>query len=65
MIAAIGLSSYGLIIATNGIIMPYLLLLMGLMAIVMGIIEFQKRKATALTLFLVAGLVLFVGVYTL
>ena len=65
VITAIALSSYGLITGTNGIIVPYLLLLMGLMLIVMGITEFQKRKADAFNLFLAAGFVLFVGVYIL
>ncbi|WP_269053269.1 DUF3953 domain-containing protein [Sporosarcina sp. G11-34] len=47
------------------VIAPYLSLVMGIMLIVMGITEFQKRKANAFNLFLAAGFVLFVGVYIL
>lgn len=64
-IVVIALSSYGLITGTTEIILPYVLLLMGLMFLVMGVTEFQKRKLTAFTIFLAAGFSFFAGVYTL
>ncbi|HLR67586.1 MAG TPA: DUF3953 domain-containing protein [Virgibacillus sp.] len=64
-IVVIALSSYGLITGTTRIIIPYVLLLMGLMLLGMGVTEFQKRKPTAFTIFLAAGFSLFVGIYTL
>lgn len=64
-IIIVALSVYGLTTGTSGVIMPYVLLLAGLMLLVMGIIEFQKRKATAFTIFLAAGFSLFVGIYIL
>ncbi|XKF65230.1 DUF3953 domain-containing protein [Virgibacillus necropolis] len=64
-IVVVALSSYGLITGTTGIILPYVLLLMGLMLLVVGGTEFQKRKPTAFTIFLAAGFSLFVGIYTL
>ncbi|PIC67623.1 hypothetical protein CSV71_10435 [Sporosarcina sp. P21c] len=65
MVMGIALVGYGWKTGTIGVIMPYLLLVMGLNFIVMGITEFQKRKANAFNLFLTAGFVLFVGVYIL
>ncbi|MGY0692354.1 DUF3953 domain-containing protein [Virgibacillus sp. FSP13] len=64
-IIVIALSSYGLLTGTTGIILPYVLLLMGLMLIVMGITEFQKQKTTSFTLFLASGFSIFVAIYTL
>lgn len=57
--------SYGLVTGTTGIMLPYLLLLMGGMFLIMGFIEFQKRKPVAFTSFLVAGFSFFVGIYTI
>ncbi len=64
-ITIIGLSVYGLITGSVGTIIPYMLLLAGLMFIVMGITEFKKRNADAFNLFLVSGFVLFVAIYSL
>nr|WP_237475782.1 DUF3953 domain-containing protein [Virgibacillus massiliensis] len=64
-IVGIALSSYGLITGKTGIILPYVLLSMGVMLLVMGMTEFQKRKPIAFTTFLAAGFSLFVGIYTL
>ncbi|WP_373893184.1 DUF3953 domain-containing protein [Virgibacillus sp. CBA3643] len=64
-IIIIAVPIYALITGTTGAILPYLLLLVGLTLIVTGVIEFQKRKAGALNLFLVSGFVLFVAVYTM
>lgn len=61
-VIVIVLSSYALITDKTEILIPYILLLMGLMLLVVGIHEFQKRKATALTLFLASGFSLFVAV---
>lgn len=61
----IGLSVYGLITGNVGTIIPYMLLLAGLMFIIMGITEFTKRNADAFNLFLVSGFVLFVAIYSL
>ena len=61
-IVVIALSSYALIANKTEILIPYILLLMGLMLLVVGIHEFQKKKATALTLFLASGFSLFVAV---
>ncbi|WP_077595996.1 DUF3953 domain-containing protein [Oceanobacillus kimchii] len=63
-IVIIALSSYGLITDTLGSILPYALLSMGLMLIVTGVVEFQKRKPVAFTTFLAAGFSLFVGINT-
>ncbi|MBD1221996.1 DUF3953 domain-containing protein [Virgibacillus halodenitrificans] len=63
-IVIVTLSSYSLITGVTGI-MPYVLLLIGLLCLLMGITEFRKRKPTAFTMFLAAGFSLFVGVYTL
>ena len=64
-IVVIALSSYGLITGTTGVIIPYVLLSIGLMLLVTGVTEFQKRKPTAFTLFLAAVFSLFVAIYTL
>lgn len=64
-IVVIALAGYGLVTGNVGIILPYMLLVTSLMLIVMGIMEFQKRKADAFNLFLVSAFVLFVGIYTL
>lgn len=64
-ITIIALSGYGLIAGDVGTILPYMLLLAGLMFIVMGITEFKKRNADAFNLFLVSGFVLFVAIYSL
>ncbi|WP_099157782.1 DUF3953 domain-containing protein [Virgibacillus ndiopensis] len=65
-IIVVALSSYGLLTGTSGVIMPYALLLLGIMLLIIGITEFQeKRKATAITLFFVTGFSLFVSIYTL
>ncbi|MYL57212.1 DUF3953 domain-containing protein [Virgibacillus halodenitrificans] len=64
-IVIVTLSSYSLITGVTGIIMPYVLLLIGLLCLLMGITEFRKRKPSAFTMFLAAGFSLFVGVYTL
>ncbi|MGP4063227.1 DUF3953 domain-containing protein [Halobacillus sp. H74] len=61
----VALSSYGLITGKSGIIMPYILLLMGGLLVVMGLAEFRKRKPIAFTSLLAAGFSLFVGIYTL
>ncbi|WP_242520412.1 DUF3953 domain-containing protein [Halobacillus kuroshimensis] len=64
-IVGVALSSYGLITGKSGMIMPYVLLLMGGLLLVMGLNEFQKRKPIAFASLLAAGFSLFVGVYTL
>ena len=64
-VVVIALSSYGLITGTTGVIIPYVLLSVGLMLLVTGGIEFQKRKPTAFTLFLASVFSLFVAIYTL
>ncbi|MDP4552798.1 DUF3953 domain-containing protein [Alkalihalobacillus macyae] len=64
-IIVVALASYGLITGTSGIILPYLMLLMGGMYLVIGVTEFQKRKPVAFTSFLVAGFSFFVGIYTI
>ena len=61
----VAMSSYGLITGTTGIILPYVLLVMGGMLFVIGINEFQKRKPNAFTSLLAAGLIFFVAFYTL
>ncbi|MFC7319984.1 DUF3953 domain-containing protein [Halobacillus campisalis] len=61
----VAMSSYGLITGKPGLIIPYVLLLLGGLLLVMGLIEFQKRKPIAFTSFLVAGFSIFVGIYTL
>lgn len=63
-IMVVVLASYGLITGTTAILMPFALLLLGLMFIVMGVLEYRKRKAISVTLFLVAGFTIFVSIYT-
>lgn len=63
-ITIIGLSVYGLTTENVGTIIPYMLLLTGLMFIVMSITEFKKRNADAFNLFLVSIFVLFVAIYS-
>jgi len=63
-IMVVVLASYSLITGTTAILMPYALLLLGLMFIVMGVLEYRKRKAISVTLFLVAGFTIFVSIYT-
>ncbi|GEM_PF-6624790 len=65
VIAVISLAAYGLATGTAGVIAPYLLLLMGLMTVVMGVMEFQKRNLVSLGLFAASFFVLAVGLYTL
>lgn len=65
IMAVISLASFGLITNTSSKVLPFLLLLMALMATVMGVTEFQKRKPASLGLFLAAGFALFVGIYIL
>ncbi|WP_431803571.1 DUF3953 domain-containing protein [Halobacillus andaensis] len=64
-IIVVASSSYGLITGTIGIVLPYVLLLVGGMLLLMGVNEFQKRKPIAFTSFLAAGFSFFVGFYTL
>ncbi|MDW0111515.1 DUF3953 domain-containing protein [Sporosarcina aquimarina] len=64
-IVVILLSGYGLISGNIGTVLPLMLLSAGLLFAVIGITEFQKRKADAFNLFLVSGFVLFVGIYIL
>ncbi|MFD1337053.1 DUF3953 domain-containing protein [Oceanobacillus iheyensis] len=63
-VVIVALSSYGLITDTIGVILPYAFLLIGLLLIATGFVEFQKRKPVAFTTFLAAGFSLFVGIYT-
>ena len=63
-IIVVGLSGYGLITGTSGVIIPFALLFLGAMFLVTGITEFQKRKANAITSFLVAGFSFFVSIST-
>ena len=64
-IVIILLSGYGLITGSIGTVLPFTLLSAGLLFAVIGITEFQKRKADAFNLFLVSGFVLFVAIYSL
>lgn len=60
-IIVVALSSYALITGISGGIIPYVLFFLGLMLLVTGITEFrEKRKATAITLFLVTGFTFYV-----
>ncbi|CAM3206830.1 DUF3953 domain-containing protein [Filibacter tadaridae] len=61
-IIVVALSSYALITDTTEMLIPYILLSMGLMLLVTGINEFQKRKVTAFALFLAFGFSLFVAI---
>ena len=62
-IIVVALSSYALITGIPGAIIPYVLLFLGLMLLVTGITEFrEKRNATAITLFLVAGFSFYVSI---
>lgn len=63
-IVVVGLSGYGIMTGTNGVVMPFVLLILGIMLLVIGITEFQERKAAAITSFLVAGFSFFVSIYT-
>ncbi|BAC12613.1 hypothetical protein [Oceanobacillus iheyensis HTE831] len=63
-VVIVALTSYGLITDTIGVILPFALLLIGLLFIATGFVEFQKRKPVAFTTFLAAGFSLFVGIYT-
>lgn len=64
-VIAVFLSGYSLITGEFGI-MPYTLLLLGLMLLVMGIIEIQeKRKGNAIISFLSAAFGIFVSIYIL
>ena len=63
-IIVMALSTYALITDSTEMLIPYILLSMGLMLLVMGINEFQKRKITALVLFLASGFSLFVVIET-
>ncbi|WJY27332.1 DUF3953 domain-containing protein [Sporosarcina trichiuri] len=65
ILAVISLAGFGLITNTSSKVAPFLLLLTALMATVIGVIEFQKRKPSSLGLFLAAGFALFVGIYIL
>ncbi|WP_070119355.1 DUF3953 domain-containing protein [Bacillus marinisedimentorum] len=59
------LSSFSLLVG-NYITLPYALLLLGVMLVLIGVSQFnENRKATAITLFLVAGFNLVVTVYLL
>lgn len=64
-IIVVSLSSYGLITDTFEVIIPYILLFLGTMLFVTGIIEFKKRKPTAITLMLASGFSFFVTIYNL
>ncbi|UOQ45774.1 DUF3953 domain-containing protein [Halobacillus salinarum] len=61
----VALPSYGLISGKTGIIMPYVLLLIGGLLLVTGLTEFQKRKPMAFPSLLAAVFSFFVGIYTL
>lgn len=64
-IIVFALSAYGLLTHEYEVI-PYMLLLLGLMVLTTGTIEIQeKRKVTAIISFSSAGFGLFVGVYIL
>ncbi len=64
-VVVVFLSSYSLLIR-NYTLLPYTLLLLGIFLLTMGVSEFQeKRKVTAITLFLVAGFNIFVTVFSL
>lgn len=61
-IIVVALSSYALITGILGGIVPFVLFFFGLMLLVTGITEFlEKRKATAITLFLVSGFTFYVS----
>ena len=64
-IVVVLISGYGLISGDIGTVLPFMLLSAGLLFAVIGIVEFQKRKADAFNLFLVSGFVLFVAIYIL
>lgn len=63
LIAVVLLAGFALITSTSGKIAPYLLLLMGLMATLMGITQYAKQKFVSLGLFLAASFAVFVGIY--
>ncbi|WP_240335340.1 DUF3953 domain-containing protein [Paraliobacillus sediminis] len=64
-IIVVALSSYGLLTGIPGVIIPYALFFLGIMLLITGVIEFQKRNANAINSFLVAGFSLFVSIYIL
>ena len=64
-IIVVALSSYGLLTGTPGVIIPYALLFIGIMLLVNGITEFQKRNANAISSLLIAGFSFFVSIYIL
>ncbi|UOQ83548.1 DUF3953 domain-containing protein [Gracilibacillus salinarum] len=64
-IVVVSFSCYGLIVGENGNVLPFTLLLAGLMLFFVGVVEFKERKPIAFTTFLAAGFSLFVGIYTL
>lgn len=64
-IIVVALSGYGLLSGEPGEIIPYALLVLGLLLLVNGIISFRKRNVNAITSFLVAGFSFFVSIYTL
>ena len=60
-IIVVALSSYALITGILGGIVPFVLFFFGLMLLVTGITELlEKRKATAIILFLVSGFTFYV-----
>lgn len=64
-IIVFALSCYSLLTREYGML-PYMLLLLGLMVLFTGIIEIRKkRKVSAIMNFIAAGFCLFVGIYLL
>ncbi|WP_117149178.1 DUF3953 domain-containing protein [Paraliobacillus zengyii] len=64
-IIVVGLSSYALLTDKPGVIIPYALLFLGIILLVTGITEFQKRNANAINSFLAAGFSFFISIYIL